>query len=185
MDLFLEELNSQQSQESLYHQWIDECSNCSLERFQDILQALPTEWKLSAVHTAVRHFNRPALKWYLNHSSRGIPDILLYCCQLNYVELIMYLGQSIFKYQLQDLLTEDEKYSCIWWSFSSSKHKNNRSSYDLPSSQGFLRNIGQERYRAQILFLLFIFVTSYSKSTFRILLLIGNIATQLLRDISV
>jgi len=117
MDLFLEELNSQQSQESLYRQWIDECSNCSLERFQYILQALPSEWKLSAVHTAVRHFNRPALKWYLNHSSRGIPDILLYCCQLNYVELIMYLGQTIFRYQLQDLLTEDEKYSCIWWLF--------------------------------------------------------------------
>ena len=115
MDDFLTHLDTQQTQESLYHQWIDECSTCSLPRFQDILQALPSEWKLSAVHTAVRHFNRPALKWYLNQSPRGIPDILLYCCQLNYVELIMYLGQSIFKYQLQDLLTEDEKYSCIWY----------------------------------------------------------------------
>ena len=117
MDDFLNYIDTQQTQESLYHQWIDECSTCSLPRFQHILQALPSEWKLSAVHTAVRHLNRPALKWYLNQSPRGIPDILLYCCQLNYVELIMYLGQSIFKYQLQDLLTEDEKYSCIWWSF--------------------------------------------------------------------
>ena len=123
MDDFLNHLDTQQTQESLYHQWIDECSTCSLPRFQDILQALPSEWKLSAVHTAVRHFNRPALKWYLNQSPRGIPDILLYCCQLNYVELIMYLGQSIYRYQLQDLLTEDEKYSCIWWSF---HHRNTK-----------------------------------------------------------
>ena len=117
MDLFLEELDTRQIQESLYHQWIDECSNCSLERFQELLTLLPSEWKLSAVHTSVRHFNRPSLKWYLNNSPRGISEILVYCCQLNYDQVIIYIGESIFRYQLQDLLTEDEKYSCIWWLF--------------------------------------------------------------------
>ena len=117
MDDFLNHLDTQQTQESLYHQWIDECSTCSLPRFQDILQALPSEWKLSAVHTAVRHFNRPALKWYLNHSPRGIPEILMSCCQLNYSDVILYLTEYIFRHQLQDLLTEEERHACVWWSF--------------------------------------------------------------------
>ncbi len=117
MDIFLEDLDRQANQDTLHRQRIEECYTCDLDRFQQILEGLPSEWRLSAVHAAIRHSNKPLVKWYLNESPRAIPEVLLYACQLNITDLVLYMSEYVFVHKLQDLLTHEEKYSCVWWSF--------------------------------------------------------------------
>ncbi len=116
-DHFLEIQEQVIQQELYYNQLIDECCTCTAERFEMILQQLPSTYHNTALNASIRCMNRKVLKKYLPNHPEVIPFVLLYCCQLDYSALIKFLVTWIKKYDQDHLLSRSNKNCCIWWCF--------------------------------------------------------------------
>ncbi len=112
-----------QQQDTFYNQQIDECTYCSFDRFTTILQQLPLDRHLSALHAAVRCMNRKVLKKYLpDHLDQVVP-VLLYCCQLNYDAFVKFLAKWLTQYPEQCNITLPQKHIAVWWAFRNRNHE--------------------------------------------------------------